>query len=410
MISPEAIREKALKIWSSGRVLSASLTGESLFPLEVPFRKATAREALERFGEVRQWVNRLREGSREGKGFGYSLEFAEVNHRQLGPQRFPSRIWFETEGDFLRFIGKGKELERFRGLAEQTLAEQPDLKEWLERKPMKALENRDVWPETLAVCRFLRDNPRPGRYLRELDIPGVDGKFMERNRALLRELLDIILPTEAVEPEVTAMTGHGFEQRYGFRYDEPLIRFRILDAGLQGPWGVSDLSIPLTQFLALDPPCDLVVITENKVNGLTFPPLSGAMVVFGLGYGISSLRDTGWLGGKEILYWGDIDTHGFAILSQLRGYFPRTRSILMDRETLMEFQHLWGREEEDKRCTAELVNLDEPEQRLYRELQGNVLGGNVRLEQERIAFGWVRRWLENRSHDSLCELEKLDGS
>lgn len=395
MISPETIREKALKIWYSGRILSTFLTGESLFPLDVPFRKATAREALERFGEVREWVNRLREGSREKRGFGYSLEFTEVNHRQLGPQQFPSRIWFETGGDFLRFIGKGKEFERFRALADQTLAELPELKEWLERKPMKALENLDVWQETLAVCRFLLNNPRPGRYIRELDIPGVDGKFIERNKTLLRELLDIVLPPEAVDSEVTVISGHGFERRYGFRYDEPLIRFRILDADLRGPWGVSDISVPLSQFLTLDPPCDWVVITENKVNGLTFPPLARAMVVFGLGYGISSLREAGWLAEREIFYWGDIDTHGFSILSQLRGYFPRTRSILMDRETLMEFRHLWGKEDDDKRCGADLVNLDEAEQRLYRELKENVLGENVRLEQERVSFGWVWRWVEN---------------
>jgi hypothetical protein len=396
VISPEAIREKALKIWNSGRILSATLTGESLFPLEMPFRKATAREALERFSEMREWVSRLREGSREMKGFGYSLEFTEVNHRQLGSQRLPGRIWFDTERDFLRFIGKGKEFERFRALADQTLSEQPCLRGWLEQKPMKALENLDIWPELLAVCRFLLDNPRPDRYIRELDIPGVNGKFIERNRALLRELLDILLPTEAVEPEVTALSGHGFERRYGFRYDEPLIRFRILDAGIKGAWGVSDISIPLGQFLTLVPPCDRVVITENKVNGLTFPPLAGTMVVFGLGYGVSSLGEARWLGGKEIFYWGDIDTHGFAILSRLRGYFPRTRSILMDRETLMEFRHLWGREDDDKRCVSDLVNLNEAERELYLELKGNVLGENVRLEQERIAFEWVRRRVQGR--------------
>jgi hypothetical protein len=122
--------------------------------------------------------------------------------------------------------------------------------------------------------------------------------------------------------------------------------------------------------------------------------MPGAIVIFGLGYGISSLRDAGWLGEREILYWGDIDTHGFSILSQLRGYFPRTRSLLMDRETLMEFRHLWGVEDDDKRCTNELPNLSEAERDVYLDLKGNVLGENVRLEQERIAFGWLRQSLE----------------
>jgi hypothetical protein len=394
MIAPETVKEKALKIWQSGRVLSAWLANESLFPLDIPFRKVSAGEALERFNEVRAWVNRLREGSRERKGFGYSLDFTEVNHRQLGTQQFPSRIWFETVEDFLRFIGRGKDFDGFRQLAGQTLAEQPEQSCWLERKPLKLLEHREAWPRVLAVCRFLRDNPMPGCYIRELDIPGVDSKFIEQHKSLLRELLDIILPPEAIRSEVTALSGHGFERRYGFRYDEALIRFRILDPDVAWQCGVSDVSVPSGQFPVLDIPCDTVFITENKINGLTFPPVPKAIVVFGLGYGISALRNVEWFGTKQIYYWGDIDTHGFSILSQLRGYYPWTRSFLMDRETLMEFRHLWGREDNDKRCRADLPNLSESERELYLELRGNVLGKNVRLEQERIAFGRLRQSLE----------------
>ncbi len=263
------------------------------------------------------------------------------------------------------------------------------------RRIIKALENREAWPGALAVCRFLRDNPRPGRYIRELDIAGVDSKFIEQHKSLLRELLDIVLPPEAADPESASLSGHGFERRYGFRYDEPLIRFRILDPECAGPWGVSDISVPLHQFLTLDPPCDRVVITENKTNGLSFPPLARSMVVFGLGYGISSLRDAAWLGEKEILYWGDIDTHGFSILSRLRGFFPGARSLLMDRETLMEFRGLWGREDDDKRCAADLGNLVETERRLYSDLRDNILGENIRLEQERIAFACLKKTLSS---------------
>jgi hypothetical protein len=393
MISPEAIKEKTLKIWQSGRTLSAWLTGADLFPLDIPFRKITAREALELFSEVRMWVNRLRERNKETKGFGYSMEFMEVNHRQLGIQHFPSRIWFETAEDFLRFIGKEKEFECFRTLAEQTFEEQPTLKDWVGRKPMKLLENRNVWRQILAVCRFLRNNPMPYRYIRELDIPGVDSKFIERHRSILRELLDIVLPPEAVDLEATSLSGHGFEQRYGFRYDEPLIRFRILDADLAGPWGISDISVPLSRFRTLSISCDRVFITENKINGLIFPPTPGAIVIFGLGYGISALRDVEWFRTKEIYYWGDIDTHGFSILSQLRGYFSHAESFLMNREVLEEFRSLWGREDDDKRCTADLPHLKEAEQQLYLDLKGNLLDDNVRLEQERISFARLRRRL-----------------
>lgn len=395
MISPSEIREKALKIWQTGRFLAAYLKEEELFPLDVQFRKVTSREALESFAGMREWMARLRDGSKERLGYGYTLEFTPVNHRQLGSQLFPNRIRFDTPRDFLRFIGKQKEFECFRVLAEQTLEEQPAVKGWLEQKPLKVLENQDVWARILAVCRFIQDNPMPRRYIRELDILGVDSKFIEQNKSILRELLDIVLPADAIQGEATALAGHGFERRFGFSYDEPLIRFRLLDDDLARPWGMTDFSVPLSQFCRLAIPCERVIITENKINGLTFPLLPKAVVVFGLGYGISALSDAEWLRDSDIHYWGDIDTHGFAILSQLRSYFPQAGSLLMDHETLLEFRRLWGREADDKRCIAELPHLREPERRLYLDLKNNVLSNNVRLEQERIPFGYLCQRLQD---------------
>ncbi len=41
-----------------------------------------------------------------------------------------------------------------------------------------------------------------------------------------------------------------------------------------------------------------------------------------------------WLQSARVLYWGDLDAHGFAILSRLRGFVPGVRSFLMDRSVL----------------------------------------------------------------------------
>jgi len=40
--------------------------------------------------------------------------------------------------------------------------------------------------------------------------------------------------------------------------------------------------------------------------------------------------DADWLARSRILYWGDIDTHGFFILNRLRGIFPHAESFLMN--------------------------------------------------------------------------------
>lgn len=83
-----------------------------------------------------------------------------------------------------------------------------------------------------------------------------------------------------------------------------------------------------------------VFITENKVNGLTFPPVLDALVVFGLGYGVESLAGVPWLHDVQLFYWGDIDAHGFRILAAFRTAFPSVRSMLMDGTTLATNRNL----------------------------------------------------------------------
>jgi len=393
MISSEEIKKKALKIWQNQRFLQASLTGESIFPLDIPFRKITARKAINDFSIVRAWIKGLVNGSKDHLGYGYSVEYKQSNHQQLGEQSFPNRIYFSSKDEFLKFIGKQREYKCFQKLIEQTLQEQPVLRAWLEQKPLKCLEHQTTWPQLLMVCKYFQDNPRPGCYIRELDIAGIDSKFVEQNKGMLRELLDQLLPDESIDFEVKGLASHGFERRYGLKYDEPLIRFRILDAKLAGDSGLTDISVPVSQFRELGLPCKQIYITENKTNGLSFPAVKDAIVVFGLGYGVSSLATVDWLRDREIFYWGDIDTHGFSILSQLRSYFPETQSFLMDRETLLKFKGLWVTEPDDKRCVVKLLYLNQEEQRLYEDLQNDAIGERIRLEQERISMYYLLKKL-----------------
>lgn len=112
-----------------------------------------------------------------------------------------------------------------------------------------------------------------------------------------------------------------------------------------------------------------------------------SLVVFGAGYGFDVLAQACWLANCRIFYLGDIDTHGFAILDQLRNRFPHAESFLMDRATLMAFEALWG--EEGQQVVRDLPRLGPEESKLYDDLRDNRLRRNLRLEQERIGFGWV---------------------
>src|SRR5450756_2424005 len=166
--------------------------GPLLFPLELRLRGPDSRALSERFEEVRQWIRELENESR------CQIEWREINHRLLGRNRVPARIAVPGEREALELIGKTDDAARFRSLAASTLEKLPELGAWLARRPLAALVCAADWDRILAVLLWFRGHPRSGLYLRQLDIAGVDTKFIEVRKPLLAELLDIVLPPEAL--------------------------------------------------------------------------------------------------------------------------------------------------------------------------------------------------------------------
>lgn len=367
------------RLWARGALLGAAAARESLFPLVLRLRAPTTRELGVRFDEARAWIRTLEAGSRE---HGYSIEFEEIAHRQLGANRVPRRALVRTEADALRMIGKVRVAERFRALQKRIAAAFPSLGPWTAATPLKVLEVEEEWDGLLAVLAWFGDHPRAGLYRRQLEIEGVDTKFIERHRVLLAEMLERTLPPDAVA------TGRGapFDRRFGLREKPFLVRFRILDEGLRIQ-GLSDLSVPVDDLARLELGVEEVIVTENEVNGLALPARSKTLVLFGQGYAVDRLGEVQWLARRRLLYWGDIDTHGFAMLDRFRGVFPTASSLLMDRETLLAHRRLWV--EERDQHVEELRCLEPAERALYRELLAGTHGTRVRLEQERIGFAWL---------------------
>jgi hypothetical protein len=380
--SPADLREQAQKRWNKGTLLTCVVVpNDALFPLRLTLITPSSTDLSTRFAEVRAWAADLRHNAID-----YRIEERDLRHREVGVQTVPDSVWLDSVEAAIAFIGKTKEAEVFAALVATTHDSQPALLAWLAKRPLVALALATEWSRLLAVVTWLQAHPRPNIYLRQVDIAGVDSKFIEAYRSVLSELLDIALPAEAVDPSATGAML--FARRYGFK-DKPLrIRFRWLDAASE--YG-SDISITQTAFEQLAPTVSHVFITENEVNFLAFPSVPNSIVVFGAGYGFEALAGTQWLRGCAVYYWGDIDTHGLAILDQLRATLPHAQSLLMDRATLLAHADHWG--EEPQPLLRNLSRLTAPEQALYDELRDNRLRPRLRLEQERIGFGWVQQAL-----------------
>lgn len=390
--TPADLRNRLQRAWERGEWLRGLVHGtDDAFPLRLSLKGPSSAELAERFDTVRTWIAELTAASR------LRFEWREINHRVLGMQRVPQAAWVNTLDDALALVGKRREAAHFTRLLEITRERQPQLVEWLAHRPLQALELANDWERLLAIVDWMQAHPRPGLYLRQAEIASVDTKFIETRRGVLTQWLDLVLPPEAIDSNRIGATQ--FAARYGFRDKPPRIRFRVLDERLDVLPGVGrpDIALDADSFARLALPCRHVFITENETNFLAFPEFPQSIVLFGAGYGWEGLEPARWLMDCALHYWGDIDTHGFAILDQLRGRLPHVRSFLMDRATLIAHEAFWG--EEGGQVTRDLPRLTANERELFDDLRDNRIRRGLRLEQERVGFGWIKAALEERAFD-----------
>ncbi len=380
------IRKRLEKKWHKGEILAQCVNPRPFEPLRIPVKHPTAKELAHQFDAARNWITHLTEHGEKDNKINFTIEWHEFNHQSLGKNKIPKAVVFQTLDNILSYLGKTIQARRYQTLFKQITDRYPELADLLTQKPLEVLNHDTVWKELLAIVSFIREHPCPRIYLRQLEIPGVDTKFIENNKFWLTKLLNCVLPRDAINEQAKGPTA--FENRFGFRSKPARIRFRTLDPDFT-LMGLSDLEIPETDFNHLPITPDTVFIVENDINGLSFPPFPKALVIFGLGYSLSALSGARWMKDKPIWYWGDIDTHGFAMLDQVRHYFPQTRSFLMDDTTLLSHKALWGQEPSPVNRDLPLLAIDEA--KVYDALRYNLHVPHLRLEQERISFSQVRR-------------------
>lgn len=368
MISLTELRAKALRQYVP--VLRAHLAGEALFPL--PIRASLTLDRIKGGEHIYEQQRPLIEHSKLRLGHGYSLTLRPNSKTR---QSEISRIEFETLTDYLIFIAKTAEFATFETNVARTAAKLPELLPLLQTTPKLLLDNAADWPALLTVCAYFQQHPQPNEHVRSLDLP-LPTKFVESHQTALRPLLDYLLPDHVRADETD------FFRRFHLLLEEPSIKLRFLDMALRLHPAVSQLSVWASEFRQLNLAGRRVFVIENLTSFLAFPAVLDAVAIWGGGFAVKLLAGADWLAGKQLLYWGDIDVHGFQILAQLRAHFPAAQSLLMDAGTLARY-YKGGR---GAAFVAQaLPGLTAAEQALYQEL----LRTNARLEQEQLPAAWV---------------------
>jgi hypothetical protein len=351
--------------------------GEDQWPMDLPLGSPDEREAQRQPEAVRAWAEAWRAWSGAGE-----LVWHERRWRTLGVQSLPERLLLHEPASVAAWLGEGQRWQRASSRHQHFAARWPGLSARLARSfdlladwdaaEIQRLEDLVAWIEA---------NPHSNLYPRQLPVAGIDSKWLEGRMTLISDLV------AALQADIGGALD--FYQRCGLNPLPFTVRLCILDERLrQRAGGLGDISARPDDLAKLDLPVSRVYIVENLQTGLAFEDYPGSVVFMGLGYGVGALARLPWVMRAPCTYWGDLDTHGLAILSRARLKLPHLESALMDEHTLLRHRDLWV-SETPQYAAPELPLLTPAEQSVYSGLKQQRWGVNVRLEQERIAWGYA---------------------
>ncbi len=376
---PEDVRQfLARRFQSKHREWLIGDPGEGQWPLEVTLGVPTEQAALRQVDGVRAWVSAWQ--GWQGVG---TLSWCERRWKALGVQRLPEKLAFRGPEDVALWIGESARWERAQSRCQTLTARWPVLAQQLPRYFDVLADYGDADFRRLAeMLDWIANHPQSDLYPRQLPVSGLDSKWLDGRKGLLTDLVAAIQDDPSSDLD--------FYRRCGLKAPPFLVRMRVLDQALRARvGGVEDITAPVEDLAGLNLPVAHVLIVENLQTGLAMSDVPGTVVLMRLGYNVDVLARFPWLGRAKCTYWGDLDTHGFAILHRARSYIPELQSVLMDENTLLQHKALWV-DESAQHPATELTLLTEQEQQLYRDLKQQRWGQNVRLEQERI--DWNTAW------------------
>lgn len=377
MKTPEEAREQLIKRFASRhRDWLLALEDREVWPLEIALGVPSEAEAARRIDAVGAWAQSWRDCGRPGR-----IVWTERRWRNLGRQTLPEKLVLESVEQVAGWVGQSGRWQRAAERYRRFVMRWPSSRKALARHfDVLADYSSEDFERLVDMLAWLEANPASGLYLRQLPVPGLDSKWLESRTGLVQDLLCAL---RAGSSEL------GFYDLCGLRPVPSLLRVRILDPDLRSRLGgLSDISAPPSDLAVLGLRPSRVFVVENLQTGLAFPELPSAVLFMRLGYGVDALAALPWLADARVYYWGDCDTHGFAILNRARTYFEDVQSLLMDERTLQDHKSLWV-EEPDQHPAANLPLLTPEERAVYRALKANAWGANVRLEQERVNWGYA---------------------
>ena len=230
----------------------------------------------------------------------------------------------------------------------------------------------------LRTLSWLLRHPNAGLFPRALPVEGVDSKWLERRRAALARLWNTVTGEN--------VSSADFLEHAGLLRLPQFVLVKNAAAWVGEEAAEEVVKLPVETLAKKAPESPVVLIIENEQTALSLD-FRDVPIFLALGYGVTLLESLPWMKEKRILYFGDLDTHGLAILAECRRLFPQTESVLMDLPTFERWRAFAVTEPKGAEPSPEHLTPEE------RALADVLSAGRLRLEQERIPLGTVREAL-----------------
>lgn len=341
-----------------------------------PVQGPTAVQALADQEGTAQWIDSWHQAS----DFDTQWKLVDWRRAGLGHQRIPARATAAGATAIAHAAGRSDHYADAR--AKLALLEPLSHHGVCTREELCGLAHRwlPLTPQDLqtltGAALWLHANPHSGLSARAVPVEGMHSKWLETHTTLLKKLLNT--------------------DNLGLKQSDPTIRVLVLDPQLRHHPDQRDLTVPTDSLAAACRPPRVVLMLENKESFLIlpdYPPGSRVIAAWGGGHTAARNATLPHIQSATILYFGDLDTAGFAILNQLRVHHPNVTSVLMDTETIEKHLHLAVPNPSSPQL-ATLHHLTPTEQQAYQYLHTRQL----RIEQERLHVDAVVGALFNAYH------------
>jgi hypothetical protein len=367
------------------------LDGAGEWPLTLSLERPNEQAALGNPSAVRAWSEAWAEWRPSTADV--SLDTEPVAWRRLGAQTLPRRISFATPASVAHLIGESSSwqravlrrqrlMDRWPRIADVGIGAQFDvLADWVDAD----------FARLIALLEWFEINPQSGLYLRQLPVHGIDTKWIDlHRRGVVSDLLRRVRGYGGTSSDEPAQDlAPRFHELCGLRRPPTRMRVLLLCPELRrATGGLRDIEAPIEQLRELDLAPKRALIVENLETAYALPDFRATVAFVKLGSAVSLVSQMPWMANTRVVYWGDIDTHGFNILSLARKTFSNVISVMMDEATLKAHHDRCVPEPSQMRNTDRSM-LTPEESAVYCALIEGKWGRSLRLEQERVEWPYA---------------------